>query len=249
MKILMIEDNKSVSEMMGMFFQKEKWDASFAYDGNEAVDMFNEDADKWDMITLDLNLPGKDGMEVAKEIRKVSKTVPIIMLTARDTESDQVLGLEFGADDYVTKPFSPITLIARMKAIHRRDENLAEKLAESTPVNAEVEEADDGFDINTGYFKLNSNTREAYLADKEIPDLTPKEFDLLKTLASKPKQVFSREQLLEQVWDYDYFGEERTVDAHIKKLRQKIEKVGPQVIETVWGVGYKFDDSGAKAKA
>ncbi|KRM17666.1 response regulator [Companilactobacillus nantensis DSM 16982] len=235
--------------MMGMFFQKEKWDASFAYDGNEAVDMFNEDPDKWDMITLDLNLPGKDGMEVAKEIRKVSKTVPIIMLTARDTESDQVLGLEFGADDYVTKPFSPITLIARMKAIHRRDENLAEKLAESTPVNAEVEEADDGFDINTGFFKLNSNTREAYLDGKEIPDLTPKEFDLLKTLASKPKQVFSREQLLEQVWDYDYFGEERTVDAHIKKLRQKIEKVGPQVIETVWGVGYKFDDSGVKAKA
>src|SRR5699024_9444897 len=155
MKILMIEDNKSVSEMMGMFFQKEKWEASFAYDGNEAVDMFNEDPDKWDMITLDLNLPGKDGMEVAKEIRKVSKTVPIIMLTARDTESDQVLGLEFGADDYVTKPFSPITLIARMKAIHRRDENMAEKLAESTPVNAEVEEADDGFDINTGFFKLN----------------------------------------------------------------------------------------------
>ena len=249
MKILMIEDNKSVSEMMGMFFQKEKWEASFAYDGNEAVDMFNEDPDKWDMITLDLNLPGKDGMEVAKEIRKVSKTVPIIMLTARDTESDQVLGLEFGADDYVTKPFSPITLIARMKAIHRRDENMAEKLAESTPVNAEVEEADDGFDINTGFFKLNSNTREAYLNGKEIPDLTPKEFDLLKTLASKPKQVFSREQLLEQVWDYDYFGEERTVDAHIKKLRQKIEKVGPQVIETVWGVGYKFDDIGAKNKA
>ncbi|WP_057880953.1 response regulator transcription factor [Companilactobacillus kimchiensis] len=248
MKILMIEDNKSVSEMMGMFFQKEKWEASFAYDGNEAVDMFNESPDKWDMITLDLNLPGKDGMEVAKEIRKVSKTVPIIMLTARDTESDQVLGLEFGADDYVTKPFSPITLIARMKAIHRRDENLAEKLAENTPVNAEVEEADDGFDINTGFFKLNSNTREAYLGDNEIPDLTPKEFDLLKTLASKPKQVFSREQLLEQVWDYDYFGEERTVDAHIKKLRQKIEKVGPQVIETVWGVGYKFDDSGVKSK-
>ena len=249
MKILMIEDNKSVSEMMGMLFQKEQWDASFAYDGNEAVDMFNASPNDWDMITLDLNLPGKDGMEVAKEIRKVSKTVPIIMLTARDTESDQVLGLEFGADDYVTKPFSPITLIARMKAIHRRDENMAEKLAESKNVNATVEEADDGFDINTGFFKLNSSTREAYLNDKEIPDLTPKEFDLLKTLASKPKQVFSREQLLELVWDYDYFGEERTVDAHIKKLRQKIEKVGPQVIETVWGVGYKFDDTTARAEA
>lgn len=247
MKILMIEDNKSVSEMMSMFFQKENWDASFAYDGNEAVDMFNEHADEWDMITLDLNLPGKDGMEVAKEIRKVSKTVPIIMLTARDTESDQVLGLEFGADDYVTKPFSPITLIARMKAIHRRNESVAKEAAKTNNDKPDTDEDNEGFDINTGYFKLNSNTREAFLDGKEIPDLTPKEFDLLKTLSSKPKQVFSREQLLEQVWDYDYFGEERTVDAHIKKLRQKIEKVGPQVIETVWGVGYKFDDSGVKA--
>nr|WP_057765856.1 response regulator transcription factor [Companilactobacillus tucceti] len=247
MKILMIEDNKSVSEMMSMFFQKENWDASFAYDGNEAVDMFNEHADEWDMITLDLNLPGKDGMEVAKEIRKVSKTVPIIMLTARDTESDQVLGLEFGADDYVTKPFSPITLIARMKAIHRRNESVAKEAAKTNSDKPDTDENNEGFDVNTGYFKLNSNTREAFLDGKEIPDLTPKEFDLLKTLSSKPKQVFSREQLLEQVWDYDYFGEERTVDAHIKKLRQKIEKVGPQVIETVWGVGYKFDDSGVKA--
>ncbi|KRK64506.1 response regulator [Companilactobacillus tucceti DSM 20183] len=243
----MIEDNKSVSEMMSMFFQKENWDASFAYDGNEAVDMFNEHADEWDMITLDLNLPGKDGMEVAKEIRKVSKTVPIIMLTARDTESDQVLGLEFGADDYVTKPFSPITLIARMKAIHRRNESVAKEAAKTNSDKPDTDENNEGFDVNTGYFKLNSNTREAFLDGKEIPDLTPKEFDLLKTLSSKPKQVFSREQLLEQVWDYDYFGEERTVDAHIKKLRQKIEKVGPQVIETVWGVGYKFDDSGVKA--
>ena len=248
MKLLMIEDNKSVSEMMSMFFQKENWDVTFAYDGNEAMDKFNAAADEWDMITLDLNLPGKDGMEVAKEIRNVSKTVPLIMLTARDSESDQVLGLEFGADDYVTKPFSPITLIARIKAIHRRSENIAEEASKNSVNNSnETEDDDNQFDIDTGFFQLNADTREAYLGGKEIPDLTPKEFDLLKTLASKPKRVFSREQLLEQVWDYDYFGEERTVDAHIKKLRQKIEKVGPQVIETVWGVGYKFDDSEVKA--
>ncbi|WP_099974543.1 response regulator transcription factor [Lactobacillus terrae] len=244
MKILMIEDNKSVSEMMGMFFQKEDWDATFSYDGNDAVEVFNQDPESWDMITLDLNLPGKDGMEVAKDIRKVSKTVPIIMLTARDSESDQVLGLEFGADDYVTKPFSPITLIARIKAIHRRSENISE----AAPASNSESSNSEGYDIDTGFFKLNSSTREAYLGDAAIVDLTPKEFDLLKTLASKPKQVFTREQLLEQVWDYDYFGEERTVDAHIKKLRQKIEKVGPQVIETVWGVGYKFDDSGVNNK-
>ncbi|GAB5053320.1 response regulator transcription factor [Pediococcus ethanolidurans] len=237
MKILMIEDNKSVSEMMGMFFKKEQWDASFAYDGNEAVEMFKSAPDDWDMITLDLNLPGKDGMAVSSEIRQISQTVPIIMLTARDSESDQVLGLEMGADDYVTKPFSPITLIARIKALHRR--------AQMGTTNSADEEntQQTNYDVETGNFKLSSSTREAYLDGKLIPDLTPKEFDLLKTLAQKPKQVFSREQLLQLVWNYEFYGDERTVDAHIKKLRQKIEKVGPQVIQTVWGVGYKFDDS------
>ncbi|MGI6024208.1 MAG: winged helix-turn-helix domain-containing protein [Pediococcus parvulus] len=239
MKILMIEDNKSVSEMMGMFFKKEQWDASFAYDGNEAVEMFKSAPNDWDMITLDLNLPGKDGMEVSSEIRQISKTVPIIMLTARDSESDQVLGLKMGADDYVTKPFSPITLIARIKALHRRAQ------MGTTSSTEETDNQQTNYDVETGSFKLSSSTREAYLDDKLIPDLTPKEFDLLKTLAQKPKQVFSREQLLQLVWNYEFYGDERTVDAHIKKLRQKIEKVGPQVIQTVWGVGYKFDDSKA----
>lgn len=238
----MIEDNTSVSEMMGMFFQKEQWEVEYAYDGNEAIDKFKADPEGWDMITLDLNLPGKDGMQVAKEIREISKTVPIIMLTARDSESDQVLGLDLGADDYVTKPFSPITLIARIKAIHRRADLSAttDSDAQNRPTIDQGE-----FDVMTDYFKLSSKTREAFLNGKEIPGLTPKEFDLLKTLAKKPRQVFSREQLLELVWDYEYYGDERTVDAHIKKLRQKIEKVGPQVIQTVWGVGYKFDDSEA----
>ncbi|MFK4565587.1 winged helix-turn-helix domain-containing protein [Enterococcus sp. UD-01] len=237
MNVLMIEDNESVSEMMQMFFLNEGWDAAFKYDGKEGLDAFLENPEKWDMITLDLNLPTMDGMSVCREIRKVSSTVPIIMLTARDSESDQVIGLEMGADDYVTKPFSPLTLIARIKALHRRSE-IGEHLAEST------EQSDEQFDVATEHFKMNTKTREAYLDDKLIDGLTPKEFDLLYTLAKKPRQVFSREQLLEMVWDYQYFGDERTVDAHIKKLRQKIEKVGPQVIQTVWGVGYKFDDSG-----
>lgn len=236
MNILMIEDNESVAEMMQMFFLNEGWEATFKYDGQEGLDAFLEDANKWDMITLDLNLPGMDGMMVAREIRKVSSTVPIIMLTARDSESDQVIGLEMGADDYVTKPFSPLTLIARIKALHRRSE-----LVEKAPTTSDSDQA---FDIETGHFKMNTKTREAYLNGQSIDGLTPKEFDLLFTLAKKPRQVFSREQLLELVWDYQYFGDERTVDAHIKKLRQKIEKVGPQVIQTVWGVGYKFDDSG-----
>ncbi|WP_203649715.1 response regulator transcription factor [Secundilactobacillus yichangensis] len=244
MKILMIEDNKSVSEMMQMFFKKEGWDAHFAYDGEQAVQMFNASPDDWDMITLDLNLPKMDGMQVSAEIRKTSPTVPIIMLTARDSESDQVLGLEMGADDYVTKPFSPITLIARIKALDRRAK-IAGTMTEHESVVSSAVKEEEKFDIDTGKFQLNSKTREAYLNGKQINDLTPKEFDLLRTLAQKPRQVFSREQLLQLVWDYEYYGDERTVDAHIKKLRQKIEKVGPQIIQTVWGVGYKFDDTGA----
>ena len=239
MKLLMIEDNKSVCEMMSMFFEKEKWDVEYAYDGISAVEKFKEKSDEWDMITLDLNLPGMDGMQVNAEIRKISSTVPIIILTARDSESDQILGLEMGADEYVPKPFSPITLIARIKALHRRAQISA---LGSSKQNKE----DDDFDVKTDHFKLNSSTREAYLNDNRIDGLTPKEFDLLRVLAKKPRQVFSREQLLQLVWDYEYYGDERTVDAHIKKLRQKIEKVGPQVIQTVWGVGYKFDDTEAE---
>lgn len=233
----MIEDNHSVCEMMAMFFKKEKWQYEFAYDGVEAEEKFNADPHKWDIILLDLNLPKKDGMQVAADIRRVSPTVPLIMLTARDTESDQVLGLEIGADDYVTKPFSTITLIARIKALYRRTHlNKLEEVQET--------DSDDTFDIQTKNFKMNTKTREVFLYGKSVGDLTPKEFDLLKTLASKPRQVFTRSQLLQLVWDYEYYGDERTVDAHIKKLRQKLEDIGPQVIKTVWGVGYKFDDEG-----
>ncbi len=225
MRILMVEDNPSVTEMMGMFFKKENWDVTYANDGEVAVETFANAVQPFDMILLDLNLPKKDGMQVSAEIRKMSPTVPI------------VLGLEMGADDYVTKPFSPITLIARLKALYRRTQ-LAQPEVE--PV------ADGAYDVQTDNFKLNTKTREAYLNEKLIHDLTPKEFDLLRVMAMKPKQVFTREQLLEQVWNYEYMGDERTVDAHIKKLRQKIRAVGPQIIQTVWGVGYKFDDSDAK---
>ena len=235
MKILMIEDNQSVCEMMGMFFKKEKWEAEFAYEGEAAVEVYEKDHETIDIVLLDLNLPKKDGMQVAADIRRVSPTVPIIMLTARDSESDQVLGLEMGADDYVTKPFSPITLIARIKALYRR--------AQLGQITQRASKVASDFDVQTAHFKMNVKTREAFLNDKQIHDLTPKEFDLLKALASKPKQVFTREQLLQLVWNYEFYGDERTVDAHIKKLRQKMEKVGPKVIQTVWGVGYKFDDS------
>lgn len=234
MNVLMIEDNQSVSEMIEMFFMQEDWEATFKYDGEEGLQAFLDEPEKWDMIILDLMLPGMDGMEVCREIRKESTTVPIIMLTARDTESDQVIGLEMGADDYVTKPFSPLTLVARMKALHRRVESMSQQADK---------EQENHYEVETKHLKIDRKTRETILYDKPLEGLTPKEFDLLYTMASNPKQVFSREQLLQIVWNYEYFGDERTVDAHIKKLRQKIDANGPQVIHTVWGVGYKFDDS------
>ena len=233
----MIEDNHSVCEMMEMFFQKEQWEAAFIQDGKEGLDLFLTDVASWDLVILDLNLPSMDGMQISREMRKVSKRVPIIMLTAKDSESDQVIGLEMGADDYVTKPFSPLTLIARIKAITRRAELSHDDSSGSVESTYEIE---------TKHLKIDKKTREAILYEKEIEGLTPKEFELLYTLAKSPKQVFSREQLLSMIWDYEYFGDERTVDAHIKKLRQKIDKTGPQVIQTVWGIGYKFDDTGVE---
>ncbi len=224
MKLLMIEDNTSVAEMMAMFFQKEKWEVVNAYDGEEGLAKFKEAPDSFDIITLDLNLPKMDGMQVAKEIRQISETVPLIMLTARDTESDQVLGLELGADDYVTKPFSPITLIARIKALHRRAEVGAEAGAEQ----ATPETKADGFDVETDHFKLSTKTREAYLNGKQIEGLTPKEFDLLHTLSKSPKQVFSREQLLQLVWTMNTMAMNeplmRISKNYVKKLKKSVHK-------------------------
>lgn len=239
LNILIVEDDNSVAEMMGLFFKKEDWNEDLATDGEQAVEMFKANPEKYDMITLDLNLPKKDGIQVAKEIRAISPKVPIIMLTARDTESDQVLGLEIGADEYVTKPFSPIALIARIKALHRR------VMMEQETGDQQGEENSD-FDVTTKHLEISKSRREVRFDGQVVDNLTPKEFDLLYTIAQKPQQVFSREQLLELVWGYEYYGEERTVDAHIKKLRQKLDKFAPQIIQTVWGVGYKFDDSKVK---
>ncbi len=249
MKLLMIEDNKSVSEMMKIFFQKEDWDTHFAYDGNEALEMFRSDPEGWDMITLDLNLPGIDGMQVGAEIRKQAPTVPIIMLTARDSESDQVLGLEMGADDYVTKPFSPITLIARIKALHRRAELGTTKAAPSeSGLDTSSANESNNFDIKTDHFKLNSNTREAYLNGEPIDDLTPKEFDLLRAWRKSLVRCSRGNSC------YNKFGTTNTTVTNellmhiLRNYGKKIEKVGPQIIQTVWGVGYRFDDSGVEDK-
>lgn len=232
MHILMIEDNESVCEMIEMFFLKEEWEATFKHNGQEGLNTYQGSPEKFDLIILDIMLPEMDGITICREIRKHSLSVPIIMLTAKDSESDEVIGLEIGADDYVTKPFSPLTLVARIKSLLRRVENVEAGHTDETT-----------YDIETEHLRMDRTTREVILHDKPLNNLTPKEFDLLYTLANSPRRVFSREQLLQLVWDYEYFGDERTVDAHIKKLRQKVALNGPQVIKTVWGVGYKFDDT------
>ncbi|RPA65497.1 DNA-binding response regulator [Aerococcus agrisoli] len=239
MNILMIEDNESVAEMMSMFFEQQKgWEATFIQDGEEGWQYYLANEAAIEMIILDLNLPGKDGIQICRDIRKQNKLVPIIMLTARDAESEQVLGLGLGADDYVTKPFDPITFMARMRALYRRSQ-LTEEIAK----DGEVENASQ-YDIETKFIRINSQNREAFFEDKLIEHLTPKEFEILQLLASHPKQVFTREHLLTTLWEDPFYGDERTVDAHIKKLRQKMEEYGPQLIQTVWGVGYKFDETG-----
>lgn len=227
MKLLMIEDNVSVCEMIEMFFMKEEIDATFVHDGKQGYDAFFRD--EYDIAIIDLMLPNMDGMTICRKIREVSD-VPIIILTAKESESDQVLGLEMGADDYVTKPFSPLTLMARIKAVTRRKNS-----ATSTENNEDI--------LETTYFKISKRTREIFYQGELLDALTPKEFDLLYFLMQHPRQVFSREQLLEQVWGYQFYGDERTVDVHIKRLRQKIATETKPFLHTVWGVGYKFDET------
>ncbi|EML8395292.1 response regulator transcription factor [Listeria monocytogenes] len=227
MKLLMIEDNVSVCEMIEMFFMKEEIDATFVHDGKQGYEAFFKD--EYDIAIIDLMLPNMDGMTICRKIREVSD-VPIIILTAKESESDQVLGLEMGADDYVTKPFSPLTLMARIKAITRRKNS-----ATSTENNEDI--------LETTYFKISKRTREIFYQGELLDALTPKEFDLLYFLMQHPRQVFSREQLLEQVWGYQFYGDERTVDVHIKRLRQKIATETKPFLHTVWGVGYKFDET------
>ncbi|MBA3925193.1 two component system response regulator PieR [Listeria rustica] len=230
MKLLMIEDNVSVCTMIEMFFMKEKIDATFVHDGLEGFETFGKE--DWDIVIIDLMLPGMDGMTICHKIRETSD-VPIIILTAKESESDQVLGLEIGADDYVTKPFSPLTLMARIKAVTRR---------KGQAVDATAKPADDDI-LETKYFKISKKTREMYFEGQLLEALTPKEFDLLYFLMQHPRQVFSREQLLEQVWGYQFYGDERTVDVHIKRLRQKIATEAHPFLHTIWGVGYKFDET------
>ncbi|MEG2380573.1 MAG: response regulator transcription factor [Oscillospiraceae bacterium] len=224
--ILIVDDEVNICELIRLYVEKEGYTAVIATDGQQALDKFK--ASSPDLILLDVMLPIKDGWQVCREIRGNSE-VPIIMLTAKGETFDKVLGLELGADDYIVKPFEPKELIARMKAVLRRSESRG-----TNNENAEGEIKFDGLTIN-------QSTYEIYLGDKKV-EMPPKEFELLHFLAQHPNKVFTRDQLLDEIWGYEFFGDSRTVDVHIKRIREKIECEGKNwQLKTVWGVGYKFE--------
>lgn len=221
-RILVVDDEPSIVELIRVNLEDGGYEVGVAADGDEALERFSQEA--WDLVILDLMLPGVDGIEVCRRIRKESQ-VPIIMLTAKADEIDRVLGLEMGADDYVTKPFSPRELLARVRAILRR--------VPDTVVTGEL--------IQYGRLRLNLEKRTVEI-DGDRVQLTPREFDLLHLLARYPGRIFQRDYLLEQLWEYEYTGGTRTVDVHIRRLRQKLEH-HPQyaeAIETVHGIGYRL---------
>ena len=223
LKILLVDDDPNIRQLVNLYLEKEGFEVEMADRGDTALQRFK--ASPPNLILLDIMLPGMDGWQVCREIRKISN-VPIIMLTAKDETFDKVLGLELGADDYVAKPFDMKELVARIKAVSRR---------------FQAADAPDRELVFPG-LTININQYTVMLMGREL-DMPPKELELLYFLASHPGMVFTREQLLEQVWGYDYFGDSRTVDVHVKRLREKLtegEKLGWQ-IKTVWGVGYKFE--------
>jgi DNA-binding response OmpR family regulator len=227
-KILVVDDEPIVTEVVERYLAREGFRVTVVRDGAAALAAAESDAP--DLIVLDLMLPKVDGLEVCRRVR-ASSQVPIIMLTAKDAESDKILGLGLGADDYVAKPFSPRELVARIQAVLRR--------AQSKPPAP-------GDQLRYGTLKISPSGRVVEVGDRQV-DLTAKEFDLLYFLARNAGQVFSREQLLNQVWDYEFVGDASTVTVHVRRLREKIEPdaVRPRYVKTVWGVGYKFDPATA----
>lgn len=228
-RILVVDDEKSIVDILRLNLQKEGYTVSEAYDGAEAVEkaLSGNSEERPDLILLDVMLPEMNGFDVCKKIRE-SSTVPIVMITAREDEVDKVLGLEIGADDYVTKPFSMRELLARVKANMRR-------------VEIEPVKDDDNDIIEVGCFRLDCNRYELYKGEKLI-DLTVREFELIKFLSAQPNKIYSRKSLLEYVWDYEYYGDVRTVDVTVRRVREKIEDdpSQPKHIMTKRGVGYYF---------
>ena len=220
LKILVVDDEARMRKLVKDFLSRENYIVKEAADGEEAIDIFFEDNDI-DLVILDVMMPKMDGWEVCKEIRQFSK-VPIIMLTAKGEESDELLGFELGVDEYISKPFSPKILVARVDAILRRTNAL-----------------DENENIVAGDIEINKAAHTVKVKDKQI-DLSFKEFELLEYFIKNKGIALSRENILNNVWNYDYFGDARTIDTHVKKLRAKLGDAG-DYIQTIWGMGYKFE--------
>ncbi len=224
-KILIIDDDINICELLRLYLEKEGFEAAVVTNGLQAIDTFN--ATSPDLILLDIMLPGLDGWQICREIRKTSQT-PIIMLTAKGETFDKVLGLELGADDYITKPFETKEVIARIKAVLRRS------AAQSSSADTVKEVSYDKLVVNLTNYELIVNGKPV--------DTPPKELELIFHLASNPNRVYTRDQLLDEVWGFEYYGDSRTVDVHVKRLREKLEGVSDKwELKTVWGVGYKFE--------
>ena len=225
-KILIADDNKQITSILASYARKECLEPVIALDGAEALDMFARFQDDIVMVLLDVMMPEVDGFEVCRRLRKESM-VPIIMITARGEDYDKIMGLDIGADDYVIKPFSANEVMARVRAVLRR-------------IQVQEQQKQNVYDVSNLHIDLDKYTVE--IGGEEVP-LTKKEIELLWTLAKNSTKVFSRENLLDSIWGYDYFGDSRTVDSHIKRLRAKLDKYEHEGwdIKTIWGVGYRFE--------
>jgi len=222
-KVLVVDDDSNICELLRLYLEKDGYETIVANDGEQAVKKYEQN--KPDLILLDIMLPKLDGWQVCREIRKKSK-VPIIMLTAKGETFDRILGLELGADDYVSKPFDTKEVMARVKAVLRR----------SMPEDAFAEKV-----VTFDKLKINLTNYELIVNGVQV-DTPPKELELIFHLASNPNRVYTRDQLLDEVWGFDYYGDSRTVDVHVKRLREKLEGISSMwSLKTVWGVGYKFE--------
>jgi two-component system response regulator ResD len=229
-RVLVVDDEERIRRLIKMYLEREQFHLDEAENGEEALKMALEN--DYDLIILDLMLPGMDGIEVCEKLRD-HKSTPVIMLTAKGEESNRIQGFEAGADDYVVKPFSPRELVFRVKAVLRRAAS-----------NAYLDTANPQFEtISFPHLTINHSAHRVLVDGVEV-NLTPKEYELLYYLAQVPDKVFTREQLLKDVWQYEFFGDLRTVDTHVKRLREKLNKISPEaakMIGTVWGVGYKLE--------
>ena len=230
MKILVVDDEERIRRLLKMYLEREDYIIEEAEDGNQALSMALEN--DYDCILLDLMMPGKDGIEVCRELRE-KKATPVIMLTAKGEEVNRVQGFEVGTDDYIVKPFSPREVVFRVKALLRRSSQTT--FVQTEPLTKDI--------IVFPHLTIDNDAHRV-LADGQEVSLTPKEYELLFFLAKSPDKVFDREHLLKEVWHYEFFGDLRTVDTHVKRLREKLNKVSEhaaKMIITVWGVGYKFE--------